>query len=93
MTRALIERSKPIVHGTPNAYVNYGCGCALCLTAWRVSQQGKRARLRAGAVPKHVHGSENGYGNYACRCDKCTEAHRVFRATHRTQQRMRDDPK
>ena len=76
-------------HGTTNGYVNLGCRCERCRTAWRVYiRERRRARIAGEAGEPKVHGTPSNYTNWRCRCDKCSQAwneyNKGLRARHRT---------
>jgi hypothetical protein len=72
-------------HGTPNAYVNYGCRCAECRAANAARQAD--ARRRRAATGSMRHGKVSTYDNYLCRCAKCYAAKSAENAAARAQRK------
>lgn len=62
-------------HGTLSKS-RYGCSCARCRSAARITQRDRNQR----GLPEgdHRHGTVTGYTNHGCRCDGCREARREY---------------
>ncbi|WP_143545774.1 hypothetical protein [Rhodococcus sp. 14-2470-1a] len=85
-------------HGTTAEY-EFGCRCAKCKNAIRVSVADRRERRRRERVnidgrlvhPRAKHGQNSGYHNFGCRCQPCVDAHTAMKRQERARAAARKE--